>query len=282
MTTITTRDLTVADPDGRDVTFHLSTSGDPSKPPVLWLHGSGPGVTALTNWDRLLDDLDGDFHNIAPDIIGFGDSTHPDPAPEGLGPFTAYRVDTLVAMLDELGIDEVDLVGNSMGGIISLCLALAHPGRVRRIVLMGTGGAPVPPTPELLSLILFYEDPTVEAMAELMTKFVFDPAVLGDELHAIADERMARAIRPEVERSHRATFAFAGDPLPISEETMATIGQPVLVVHGRDDRLMPLECGEWYAKAIPGATLEVIDDAGHWLQIEHHDRFRDLVREFLR
>lgn len=169
-----------------------------------------------------------------------------------------------------------------MGGIISLCLALAHPARVRRIVLMGTGGAPVPPTPELVSLILFYEDPTVEAMADLMTKFVFDPAVLGDELHGIAAERMARASRPEVERSHRATFAFAGDPLPISKDTMATITQPVLVVHGRDDRLMPLECGHWYADAIPGATLEIIDDAGHWLQIEHHDRFRDLVREFLR
>lgn len=276
MSAITTRDVAVG-----DVTFRLSTSGDPAGPPVLWLHGSGPGVTALSNWDRLLEDLAGDYHNIAPDMIGYGDSTHPDPPPDGIGPFTAYRVETLIALLDHLGIDQVDLVGNSMGGIISLCLTLAHPERVRRIVLMGTGGAPVPPTLELFSLILFYEDPTVEAMAELMTKFVADPDAWGDQLHQIAAERMQRASRPEVERSHRATFSFSGDPLPINEETMGTVTQPVLVVHGDTDRLMPLECGQWYAEVLPNARLEVIEHGGHWLQVEHHERFRDLVREFL-
>lgn len=276
MSNTTTRDVQVG-----DVSFHLSTSGDPSKQPVLWLHGSGPGVTALTNWEQLLDDLAGDFYNIAPDIIGFGDSTHPDPPPEGLGPFTAYRVETLAELLDELGIDQVDLVGNSMGGIISLCFTLAHPGRVRRVVLMGAGGAPVPPTPELLSMILWYENPTVEAMAELMTKFVADPAAWGDQLDQIAAERMPRATRPDVERSHRATFSFSGDPLPINEESMGTITQPVLVVHGDTDRLMPLECGEWYAKVIPGAHLEVVAKGGHWLNVEHHETFRDLVRDFL-
>lgn len=277
MSAITTHDVRVG-----DVSFHLSTSGDPGAPPVLWLHGSGPGVTALTNWDRLLEDLAGDFYNIAPDMLGYGDSTHPDPPPDGLGPFTAARVETLASLLDELGVDQVDLVGNSMGGIVSLCFTLAHPERVRRIVLMGAGGAPVPPTPELLSLILFYNDPSVEAMAELMSKFVYDPASWGDQLGAIAAERMPRAMRPEVERSHRATFSFGGDPLPINEESMGAISQPVLVVHGDTDRLMPLACGEWYASVLPHARLEIIEKGGHWLQVEHHDPFRELVREFLR
>lgn len=280
MTAITTRDVTVTAPDGNAYTFHLSVSGSAGSPPVLWLHGSGPGVTALTNWDAILEDLAGDFYNLAPDIIGFGDSTHPDPPPVGLKAFTDLRVETLIALLDHLGIDQVDLVGNSMGGIISLCLTLAHPVRVRRLVLMGTGGAPIPPTPELLSLILFYEDPTVDAMADLMAKFVYDPAVFGDELGHIAAERMPRATRAEVERSHRATFS-GGDPLPISAETMASIVQPTLIVHGDTDRLMPLACGEWYADALPDSRLEVVEKAGHWLQIEHPDRFVGLVREFL-
>lgn len=282
MSAITTTDVELGgDGLGEPVTLHVSTSGDPTRPPVLWLHGSGPGVTALTNWERILEDLAGDFWNIAPDMVGFGDSTHPDPAPQGLKAFTDLRVETLVALLDHDGIDQVDLVGNSMGGIISLCFALAHPTRVRRIVLMGAGGAPLPVTEELLSLILFYEDPTVDAMAELMTTFVYDPTSLGGDLQAIAATRMKVAERPEVERSHRATFAFSGDPLPIDEEAMATITQPVLVVHGDHDRLMPLECGEWYASALPNARLEVVEKAGHWLQIEHHERFVALVREFL-
>ncbi len=92
--------------------------------------------------------------------------------------------------------------------------------------------------------------------------------------------RMVKASAPEVERSHRATFS-PGEPLPITAETMATIHQPVLIVHGDTDRLMPLECGEWYHSVLPNSRLRVVDHAGHWLQIEHHDLFRDLVREFL-
>ena len=182
MSQITTRDVAAG-----DVSFHLSTSGAPDLPPVLWLHGSGPGVTALTNWEALLEDLSSDFYNIAPDIIGFGDSTHPDPAPASFKAFTELRVETLVRLLDELGLDQVDLVGNSMGGIISMCFVLAHPERVRRVVLMGAGGAPVPPTEELMSLILFYENPTVEAMAELMQKFVVDPDVFEGRLEQYLD-----------------------------------------------------------------------------------------------
>lgn len=263
------------------VVFHLSTSGDPTSTPILWLHGSGPGATALSNWRALLEDFAPDHYNIAPDIIGYGDSTHPDPAPQGLGAFTALRVDTLVTLLDDLGLDQVDIVGNSMGGIIALCLALAHPDRVRRIVLMGSGGAPFPPTPELLSMILFYDDPTVEAMAELLTKFVADPSFFGSQLDAIAAERMPRATRPEVERSHRATFSAGDVPLPLTEETVGAITSPVLVVQGDRDRIIPPDCGAWYATVLPDARLEVVEHAGHWLQLEHHERFAGLVRAFL-
>lgn len=272
---VTTSDVAVG-----DVMFHLSTSGTPSRPPALWLHGSGPGATALTNWEHVLDDLAGEFFNVAPDIIGFGDSTHPDPPPVGVKAFTELRVETLVGLLDHLALDTVDVVGNSMGGIIALCLALTHPERIRRIVLMGAGGAPVPITAELLSLILFYENPSVDAMTELMQTFVYDPSAFGGDLRAIAAARMPRATRPDVERSHRATFS-PGAPLPIDETTMATVTQPVLVVHGDSDRLIPLEAARWYHEVLPNSRLEVVEHAGHWLQLEQHDTFVRLVREFL-
>lgn len=280
MSAITVSDVVVSVNDSASVSFHLATSGSPDQPPVLWLHGSGPGVTALTNWERVINDLASDFFNLAPDIVGFGDSTHPDPPPQGVAAFTAYRVETLRALLDHLELDTVDLVGNSMGGVISMCFALKYPHRVRRIVLMGAGGAPVPMTAELLALIRFFDNPTVEAMASLMTTFVHDPTSLGDDLDAIAAQRMQRALRSDVERSHRATFV-PGDPLPITEASMATVSQPVLVIHGDDDRLVPVASGEWYSRVLPRARLEVMKDAGHWLQIEHHDHFVSLVRNFL-
>lgn len=276
MSRITTSHITVG-----DLAFQLSTSGDRTRPPVLWLHGSGPGVTALTNWDRALEELADDYFNIAPDMIGFGDSTHPDPPPNGIAAFTELRVQSLIALLDQLGIHEVDIVGNSMGAIIGLCLTLAHPQRVRRLVLMGAGGAPIPPTPGLLSLITFYDDPTVEAMQRLLTKFVANPTVLGRDLDAIAAQRIPRATRPEIERSHRATFARSDQALPITPETMATVTQPVLLVHGDSDLIIAPAASQWYAEVLPNARLELVPNAGHWLQVEHSDVFANLIRGFL-
>ncbi len=275
MNAITTRNIKVGDYE-----FHLSTSGTTDKRAILWLHGSGPGVTALTNWQAILEALSDDSYNIAPDIIGFGDSSHPNPPPSDLKAFTELRVETLAMLLDELGVEKADLVGNSMGGIISVCFALAYPQRVHSLILMGAGGAPLPPTDELLSLILFYENPTKEAMAELMTKFVVDQNVLGGDLDAIAAERMPRAIREDVERSHRATFNMT-EPLPISPETLATISQPALIVHGDKDKIIPLAHGQWYAKHLPHNRLEVMSETGHWLQIEQRDKFLKLLRAFL-
>jgi 2-hydroxymuconate-semialdehyde hydrolase len=273
--TITTTDLAVG-----DVSFHLSQTGSPDARPVVFLHGSGPGVTALTNWEWLIGELGDEFHCLAPDVIGFGDSTHPDPPPQGLGAFTQLRVDTLLALFDQLGLDQVTLVGNSMGGIISVALALQAPERVRAIVLMGTGGAPVPLTPGLLQLITFYDTPTAANMASLLTQFVHDPSHFGDDLDKIAAARMPRATRPEVERSHRATFG-PGPGTGFTPERIATITAPTLVVHGDDDRIVPMASGEWFAEHLPNARFEVFPDTGHWLQIEQGPRFAASLRAFL-
>lgn len=273
---VTARDVVVG-----DVTFHLLESGPADAPTLLFLHGSGPGANAQTNWEWQLGELGDEFHCIAPDIVGFGNSTHPDPAPQGLREFTELRVRTLLALLDQLGLASVTLVGNSMGGIISLALTTTAPDRVERLVLMGGGGAPFPPTAELLKLILFYEDPTEAAMAELLTCFVNDPSFFGDDLQRIAASRMPLASRPEVERSHRATFA-PGEPLRFPSELLATITQPALVVHGEGDRLIPIAAGEYFAEHLPNVRFERYPATGHWLMLEQPHRFAGHVREFMR
>lgn len=276
---VTTRDVAVG-----DNTFHLSETGPRDAEPILWLHGSGPGATALSNWEWMIGELGDTYHCVAPDIIGFGDSTHPDPPPQGIGAFTELRVDTLLGLLDTLGLDQVNLVGNSMGGIISLAITQRAPERVKRMVLMGSGGAPNAGfTPGLLKLISFYDDPTAENMTELLTLFVHDPAFFGDRLKEIAAARLPRATRPDVERSHRATFSPGGGEAPFQadEGSLAKITQPVLVVHGDDDKIVPVAAGEYFAEHIPGARLEIFEDTGHWLQIEQGPRFAALLRTFL-
>lgn len=277
---VSVRTVTVADPTYGEVAVHVNETGAGNERTIVFLHGSGPGATAASNWEWQIGELGDEFHCLAPDIVGFGDSTHPEPPPQGLKAFTELRVRTLLALLDAEGISSATFVGNSMGGIITMALTLAAPDRVERIVLMGTGGALVPITPDLLKLILFYDDPTAEAMAELMTCFVHDPAFFGGDLAKIAEARMPRASRPDVERSHRATFGPGGG-LTFTPEEMATVTQPALVVHGASDRIVAPAAGEWFAEHLPNARLELFPDTGHWLQIERPQAFADAVRTFL-
>ena len=261
--------------------FHLNETGEARNEAVLWLHGSGPGVTAMSNWERVIGELEDDFHNLAPDMIGFADSSHPDPAPQGLARYTEFRMEALLSLLDVLHIQRCHLVGNSMGGLISIHLALRAPDRVGKIVLMGPGGAPVDRTPELTRVVTFYDNPTAEAMADLLSSFVYDPASFGGELHKIAEARLPRATREDVRRSHLATFS-PGPPLPLlSDEVLGGIDHQTLVIHGREDRIIPVAGSHYFAQRIPNAQLHVFPKTGHWVQIEQHQRFVALVRAFL-
>lgn len=264
-----------------DVEIHLNESGPPDAPTILFLHGSGPGATGASNWEAVLADLGTDYHCLAPDVVGFGDSTHPDPPPQGLGPFTQFRIDTLLGLLDKLGVEKVNLVGNSMGGIWSIGIVGQAPERVDKLVLMGAGGAP----PEFLGaslpkLVNFYDDPTAESMTALLQDFLHDPARLGGRLDEVAAARLPRAVRPEVERSHRATFDFS-QPWHISADDLAAITQETLVIHGREDKFVKFGGGVYYFEHIPNARLYGIGNCGHWTQIEHHDKFVAALRGFM-
>lgn len=258
----------------------VHTCGDPTSDAIVFLHGSGPGVSALSNWQHLLPRFAESYFCIAPDVLGFGDSDHPDPAPVGMQAYTRLRAATVIAMLDALGVQQAHFVGNSMGGMITLTIAQGAPERINRMILMGSGGAPIPPTPDLMKLITFYDDPSVEAMSALLTAFVDDQALYAGELDAIAADRVARANREDVRRSHLATFNLEGGPVRFSEDELAAIHHETLVLHGREDRMLPVACGYYLAEHLPNAQLHVLPHAGHWIQIEQADRFTDQALVF--
>ena len=117
---------------------------------VLLVHGSGPGVTAWANWRLNMPELAKRFRVIAPDMFGFGYSDS-----KGRIEDKQIWVDQLVALLDNLGIDKVSMVGNSFGGGITLAFMIAHPDRVERAVLMGPAGLEFPITPALDEATMF-------------------------------------------------------------------------------------------------------------------------------
>jgi 2-hydroxymuconate-semialdehyde hydrolase len=261
-----------------DLTFRLYESGDPSAEAVLFLHGSGPGATGLSNWERIIEDLGERFRCLAPDMIGFGDSTHPLDPPRGMGPFNELRAEALLGLLDALRLDRVHLVGNSMGGQLALLMTLARPQRVGKVLLMGSGGAPdLPVSPGLAHLRTFYGAPSAESLQALLTQFVHDLEPMRPTIDRVVKERMAYVEREDVQRSHAASFDPDGPRRFFTPSELAGVEHPVLVVHGREDRIIPAQASRYFADHLPNANLFVIAGCGHWTQIEHPTTFETLL-----
>ena len=259
-----------------DITTNVHDTGDdPGGGTVLLLHGSGPGVSAWANWRLTIPTLARNFRVVAPDIVGFG--------------FTERTVDTydrgtwthhVVAVLDALGIERAHVVGNSFGGSIALSLAIHHPGRVRRLGLMGAVGVPFPITPGL-DAVWGYE-PSVEAMADLLRIFTATSAAGIEELAA---QRYQASIRPGVQEAYAAMFPAPRqrwvDALAHADRDIASIESPTIIFHGREDRVIPLATSLRLFELIPDAQLHVFGNCGHWTQIEHSEDFNRLLSDFL-
>lgn len=251
---------------------HVAGDGDP----VLLLHGSGPGVSAWANWRLTIPVLARCFRVIAPDIVGFGFTDRPEQVTYDLDTWTSHAL----GVLDTLGIERAHVVGNSFGGSLALSLAIRHPDRVGRLVLMGSVGVPFAISPGL-DAVWGYE-PSVEAMEGLLHLFAHDRSLIGPDL---AQLRYEASVRPGVQEAYREMFPAprqrALDALTHRVEQIAGITAPTLIVHGRDDQVIPLQNAVDLLALIDDAQLHVFGRCGHWTQLEHAAEFTDLVTDFL-
>jgi 2-hydroxymuconate-semialdehyde hydrolase len=246
-------------------------------PPVLLLHGSGPGVSAAANWRAVLPALRTGRRVIAPDQLGFGGTATGERRTFGREAWT----DHALALLDALDVAQVDVIGNSMGGAVALSMAVARPAAVRRLVLMGTMGVAMP-LPAGLDAVWGYA-PGVEAMREVIGLFAYDRGLINDDLVRM---RYEASLDPPVRDSWAAMFPPPRqrwvDDLALSGTELAAVRQPVLMVHGRDDRVVPWRSSsEPLVDLLPDCRLYVIGGCGHWTMIEKTAEFLAVVEPFL-
>lgn len=257
---------------GLRTNYHDMGSGSP----VVLIHGSGPGVSAWANWRLALPMLARTRRAIAPDMAGFGYTDRP----AGIRYTLDQWVQQAVGFLNALDLERVDLVGNSFGGALSLAIAIRHPGRVRRLVLMGAAGVKFELTPGLDAVWGY--TPSVENMKAIMGWFAFDQSLMSEDLARL---RYEASIRPGVQEAWEAMFPAPRqrwiDALASDEEAIARIPHEALVIHGREDRIVPLSNSARLASLIPRSQLHVFGRCGHWTQIEHGERFVRLVDDFL-
>jgi pimeloyl-ACP methyl ester carboxylesterase len=254
-------------------------------PPLLMLHGSGPGVAGWRNFRGVLAEFAEQYRCLVLEFPGFGVSDdfggHP--------MLTAF--DAVVRFVDALGLDAVDIVGNSMGGAVAINYAIANPERVRRLVTIGGIGRNIfsPGPPEGIRLLQeFTEDPSRERLIRWLHSMVYDPAVVTEELieerwqHATAPKTLAAARRMYSKDAFaQMTKAMDASKAPQPWAIMHRLKAPTLITWGRDDRVSPLDMALIPMQTIPNAELHVFPNCGHWTMIEAKDAFVSVVLGFL-
>ena len=253
-------------------------------PPLLMLHGGGPGATGMSNFSRNIPTLADRFRVIAPDMPGYGRSSKGLDRKDPFGELAR----AMLGLLDALGVEKAHLLGNSLGGSCALRLALEAPERADRLVLLGPGGIDTsrrPPTEGLLHLLDYYsgEGPTREKFEQFLRKdLVFDGAALPDALIAT---RYAASSDPEVvanpplvrpkDLSDARALDLTLDP------RLSGLQTPTLVLWGVEDRVNPASGGRSLQERMPNCDLYLFSRTGHWVQWERAAQFNAATIAFL-
>lgn len=265
--------------------MHVREWGDPSSPPLLLLHGFG--AAAATELADLGARMGERFHVIAPDMLGMGRSERV------LEPGAWYgirqRAARMPRILDQLNVDEpAAVMGTSFGGAVALQLALDHPQRVRRLVLidaqaMELGGGVfqwLGSLPLGLGTSLSYLGQgggSVERAQADYEKSCSSGGPCPDRSQAESEWAMRK-----IRGTSQAFRAISASPLDARiPADLSQVGAETLVIWGSDDPWIPLEQGRRLAEAIPNARLEIIDQAGHSPYKDQPEAVVALIASFL-
>ncbi|MGH2586668.1 MAG: alpha/beta fold hydrolase [Dehalococcoidia bacterium] len=235
-----------------------------------WEGGAGAPLVVVhhdignNGWTDLYERLAGDFRVIVPELPGYGKSDRPAWArhPRDLAML-------LGLMLDKLDLDAVTLVGLGFGGWIAAEMAVMNQPRIRRLVLVGAMGIK-PSEGEILDQMMIDLKDYVATGCASQEAFV---RLFGDEVPR--EQTMVWDYAREM------TARIAWKPIMFSHQLPHLIGGvevPALVVWGRDNRVVPLVCGEAYARAMPNARLEIVEDAGQWVDLEQPEKLAAMIK----
>lgn len=250
--------------------------------PVVFAHGV---PTSSYVYREIIRALYEDFDCIAFDWPGFGNSEKP----RDLDLSHRGRAEHLKGVLDAMGLQEVDLVVHDIAGPAGLLFAIEHPARVRRLVLLNTTLYKRdyrPPLPQLTQLVPVVRDVARPLFQKPAFEFFFKygcarPARLRAD---VLENHWLLASREHGMRAVFDTWASLPDGAMSIEKIraeMGNFGKPVLVLFGADDPYLPPPNAERLAKAFPSAELQLLANAGHFVQEDAPEEVAERVSRFL-
>jgi len=256
-----------------DLTLQYTAMGEGH--PVIFLQGSGPGASGWINFRHNAQYfVDQGFQVIIPDLPGFGYSDKPE-----LDYTLDFFVETVIGFADKLGLDKFALVGNSLGGAVSLGLALAHPERASHLLMMAPGGLEDKPVyfqmegiQAMLGVPLNSPEFTPAYLKEVLKLIVFDPKHITDEL--IAERfKVLETQTPSV---------FTRMAIPNLTDQLHKIKTPILGFWGAQDRFCPISGAQTMVEHCDNAQFITLSQCGHWVMIEYPELFNQACVEFLK
>lgn len=270
------RGSSYAELDGFRLHYHDIGSG----PVLLLLHGGGPGASAWSNFKQNVDRLAERFRLLLVDQPGFGRSDKP----VHDRPQHELSAEKLVGLIDQLGIEKVTPVGNSIGGAASLELTLRAPERIDRLILMAPAGGSLPitsvPSAEGKLMFKFYagDGASLDRMKQLFRGMAFDSREIPE---ATVQERYEAAIDPDAQAYSIRLFKSWHKLGPEHWKHLAGITHQTLLIWGREDRIVPLDSSLHMLHQMPNARLVVFPQCGHWVQIEAARDFENQIMTFM-
>jgi pimeloyl-ACP methyl ester carboxylesterase len=235
-------------------------------PPLLYLHSA----SGETEWMPFHELLAKQFTVYVPAHPGFADSKGLEEVRD-IYDYAWHYVD----FLQELKLGPVPVVGFSLGGWTGVELAILRPHLVKKLVLVAAAGVRVPEAP---MGELFIDD--LSKLKQLLFFDQNDPSIPLAMPSSLDDPRILQWLR-----AREATARVAWNPYlhnPRLAKHLRRVECPTLLLWGRHDRLLPPGMGEFFAKQIPGANLEIFENCGHMLPFEKPQEFADRTTVFLR
>lgn len=264
---------------GDGLVIHYLDSGPRDGQPLVLLHGFGDNSFSWDGWTKR---LSGRFRILAVDLPGHGLSA----APADFATTPEHYADTLDRWAQKIGLPRFAVGGSSLGGGFAWVMAVRHPARVSHVVLVDAAGWPLPPsdTPLPLAFRLMQHRIGRELIASIdntpliregLRRNTGNPAVITEPFI----KRWAALQRAPGNR--RILMSMNLGSLVATQEQLATIAVPTLVLWGAVDPILPVDGARRFADAIPGAELIIYPGVGHLPQIEIPDRSAADVESFL-
>ena len=261
--------------DADGIRTHYLEQG--SGPVLVLMHGGAAGGDAYGSWRECIPVLARSFRVIAPDMVGFGRSAKP--SPDTYTYDQAGRTRQLIGLLEALRIDKAFVAGNSAGGVTCIAAALERPELIERLVLMGSGGLPIPqkPTPQLLCIQNY--DFTMEGMRRVLAGIMspgFEPPedLVKYRFDLTTDPAARAALNAMIAEARKGGLWFP-------EETLRQLKQPVLVVCGKEDAVSTLARAYRFLELFENSWGYIMPNCGHWAMIERTADFCGAVERFL-